>query len=272
MKNKKAFTLIELLVVISIIAVLMSIMMPALTKAREQAKLVLCKNNQRSLATAVSVYASENGGKMPPTIQGQGPDYSPWYTIPCRIKYYAGTANELNSGSLVETLGNYLNNPEYLTCPLCPNDDNWQDVYREDLADDSVTIMNSAYFFLWNYPVFTEVDTDKALNTGDKGKDTLLLTDFLMTWGGDRWWIPHNTKGATAGTYDGKEGDSRYGDFWKMFKIYYAMDSGLDDPPKTKLNAAYIDGHVETWTAQDCIEADRNNDGYNYYRLPPKWR
>ena len=50
----KGFTLIELLVVISIIAVLMSIMMPALNKVRSQAKKTVCLSNCRQWCTAGS--------------------------------------------------------------------------------------------------------------------------------------------------------------------------------------------------------------------------
>ncbi len=58
---RKAFTLIELLVVISIIALLMAIMMPALGKAKEAAKRVICGSNQKQLAEAVYTYSTENG-------------------------------------------------------------------------------------------------------------------------------------------------------------------------------------------------------------------
>ena len=60
----KAFTLIELLVVISIIALLVSILMPALAKAREQAKQAVCLINLRNLSLAWTLYADNNDGKL----------------------------------------------------------------------------------------------------------------------------------------------------------------------------------------------------------------
>ncbi|MBN1766612.1 MAG: prepilin-type N-terminal cleavage/methylation domain-containing protein [Sedimentisphaerales bacterium] len=60
MCKNKGFTLIELLVVISIIALLISILMPALKIAREQASGAVCLSNQRSLITAWLMYAHDN--------------------------------------------------------------------------------------------------------------------------------------------------------------------------------------------------------------------
>lgn len=62
MVRKKGFTLIELLVVISIIAVLMAVLMPALGRAREQAKDVSCRSNQKQWGTMFQIFASENDG------------------------------------------------------------------------------------------------------------------------------------------------------------------------------------------------------------------
>jgi prepilin-type N-terminal cleavage/methylation domain-containing protein/prepilin-type processing-associated H-X9-DG protein len=65
MRHKtKAFTLIELLVVIAIIALLMAVLMPALSRAREQGKRAVCLNNVKQLTFAWIMYADDNNGKI----------------------------------------------------------------------------------------------------------------------------------------------------------------------------------------------------------------
>lgn len=64
-KSGAAFTLIELLVVISIIAILMAVMIPALNKAREQARIAACGSNLRQIGTGVYLYAADNQDKLP---------------------------------------------------------------------------------------------------------------------------------------------------------------------------------------------------------------
>jgi len=64
-QTKSAFTLVELLVVISIIALLLAVLMPALSRAREQGKRLTCANNLKQLSLAMNIYAEQNSGRYP---------------------------------------------------------------------------------------------------------------------------------------------------------------------------------------------------------------
>lgn len=66
MSKKKAFTLIELLVVVAIIALLISILLPSLSRARELSKRTVCASNLRGIGQAMYIYA-QDGDKFPVT-------------------------------------------------------------------------------------------------------------------------------------------------------------------------------------------------------------
>ena len=69
-RRRQGFTLIELLVVVAIIAMLVSILMPALRRARDQAKLVVCHSNLRKIGLAIAYYAADFDGWLPGTMLG----------------------------------------------------------------------------------------------------------------------------------------------------------------------------------------------------------
>ena len=74
-----AFTLIELLVVIAIIALLVSILLPSLKKARELARIAACQVNCRTIANAYVLYAGESDGQFPSLHRDKNYDIYGWY-------------------------------------------------------------------------------------------------------------------------------------------------------------------------------------------------
>jgi prepilin-type N-terminal cleavage/methylation domain-containing protein len=70
--RRKGFTLVELVVVVGIIGLLVSILLPSLGRAREQARRVSCASNLRQIGLAAVMYANENRGKFPRTYHKPG--------------------------------------------------------------------------------------------------------------------------------------------------------------------------------------------------------
>lgn len=91
-RRRTGFTLVELLVVISIIALLLSILMPSLSKARNQAKMVVCKSNLKQLGLCYIMYTGDNNGNFEDGVNFKQEDKTMWLDI---LRPYSGDVDKV---------------------------------------------------------------------------------------------------------------------------------------------------------------------------------
>jgi prepilin-type N-terminal cleavage/methylation domain-containing protein/prepilin-type processing-associated H-X9-DG protein len=166
--HRKGFTLIELLVVISIIAVLIALLLPALARAEKLSESTACLSNLRQLGLGYQEYVSEY--QTLTTNQNAG-----------------GTGNQYN-GDWYELLAPFITTPAALICPatkMHPATSTWIDP-----PADSVTTW-ACYFWHANYKPYTAGQVPPAflsLGTALWGNPTIYgsycLNEYMVNYGG----------------------------------------------------------------------------------------
>jgi len=277
------FTLIELLVVISIIALLVSILMPALSKARAQAKMVVCASNIHQTVIGVTTYSLDNDDRLPPCIASRvdlAPDV--WGDPSLLCTNYGNPAGYegVNGASVGLFLRDYLPLFGSFGCPLSspePDDivpgytQTYQQLYEDPdsgLSYGNDVTISSSYFLLWNYPGWknnAERPSKPFIGPGKNSKYQLLVSDKVCSgFPGSRYFplsflSTHPTGEMVKNHIDIVE--DRF-----STDIFYGMTYYPGDPmPEIQMNAGYVDGHVERFNTIDAVPMSPGYGNFIYY-------
>ncbi|RMH11026.1 MAG: DUF1559 domain-containing protein [Gammaproteobacteria bacterium] len=228
------FTLIELLVVISIIALLVGILLPALGAAREAAKSSVCKSNMRQIAIASLTYAEDSEQMLP---------YGKYDTFNNRLPAYDGRGEiQMQNGAV------YGGNQELYACP---SDEVERVIIRNDrqsilsyamnsLADNygketpaAPGICGSQYGYAtgpWKFKSLTVPEVTMP-------SDTILIVDYHIDGGVNGWINVGRVAAATA----------------------YRNPNRMA-AHKSKVNQVFCDGHVEQTPFDVLFENAKDNN------------
>ena len=151
--DRHGFTLMELLVVISIIALLMSILVPALATARDEAKKVVCASNLKNNALAFYLYAEDFNGRLPDAWPNR------WYNL---------LAPYLNANPSTQGVG-----VKWLRCPAAP-----KDAIRTYGGNHPGMFRYNGYYNMTGSSILPKIP-----------KDVFLITDtYSKNWGAGSWY------------------------------------------------------------------------------------
>lgn len=239
-KSKNGFTLIELLVVIAIIALLVSILLPSLQKAKEMARLVMCMSNLRSIGSAMLIYSSEAEGNLLPAYDQRAASLSGSGQWPVLLdRYQNGNTN------LTHNIARDNREKSIYYCPKWINLDN---------AGVGNPICGTGYIGSW-YPTSYMANANVMIHYDPDGVYTQTSRTYqnisAIPSPSETMWVMDGTPGglASAVTY----AVSLPGQ-WGGVPISYPVHEKI-------VNALICDGHVAKVDYDDLIDAVEERGG-----------
>jgi prepilin-type N-terminal cleavage/methylation domain-containing protein/prepilin-type processing-associated H-X9-DG protein len=182
MRLRRAFTLVELLVVIGIIAILMALLLPALSRARLQAQRVACLSNLRQVGAAFIAYAMDNKGcyPAPAGVRRQYPeDWVHWQP-----------GRDISESQILRYLHNDI---RVLNCPAGFTDRSTTPPYPFSYSVSNRFTGNTSGFHFgrssWG------VDPCKYTQCRDPSRKILAIEEDVTAINDGEWWVDDTERG-----------------------------------------------------------------------------
>ncbi len=235
---KRAFTLIELLVVISIIAILVGILLPALGAARRSAYTITCGQNQQQIGVALQSYSVSHDDRLA-VNPAAGLDFARGYfgTGQATNAIYTKGTDQLIGLGL--SLDGYLDAPQAMFCPADDSTDPTDELEHINKRDDSASC---SYF----YRQLDRTTHDRIYDLGESNPGLLasaLLVDAnsLLSFSPDYFRTNHGNAVVNALYHDGHVASySNSGDQTDGVFSIRDQDFGIDPSGGMRLDQIFI--------------------------------
>jgi prepilin-type N-terminal cleavage/methylation domain-containing protein len=235
----RGFTIVELLVTLSIVALLMSLLMPGLRSAREGAQRMQCASNLRQVGVALFAYAFQHDDALPATIfDDTREEFEPGEMMAMTTGVVTPPGAQQSTPGNWDGLGRlirFIDEPRVLFCPCHHGEHPW-DRYADGIKGDDDARLYCNYHFLGD-TIVSDDDADNGARRrlfqldnrlvivadGMRTPSDLNHNDGANTLGADgsvSYWYDHAFRmrdAFVASEADASPSDERYAEIWKMF-------------------------------------------------------